>query len=103
MLNLLETICKEIIGLSKTRWVERHKAYETYLLLFEATVFMLDSICEQQLYETFFESLKNKHNKKWTWDRDAKATPRFLRQRDHLNTFCHSLSFSTHWNVSNHW
>ena len=64
---------------------------------------MLDSICEQQLYETFFESLKNKHNKKWTWDRDAKATPRFLWQRDHLNTFCHSLSFSTHWNVSNHW
>ena len=64
-LNLSETRCKKIIGLSKTRWVERHKAYETYILLFKATVLRLESICKQQLYEEFYESLENKHNEKW--------------------------------------
>ena len=63
-LNLSETRCKEIIGLSKTRWVGRHKVYETYLLLFKATVFTLESVCEEQLYKEFYESLENKHNEK---------------------------------------
>ena len=30
--NLSETRCKEIIVLSKTIWIERHKTYKTYLL-----------------------------------------------------------------------
>ena len=77
-LNLSETRCKEIIGLSKTRWVGRYKAYETYLLLFKATVFTLESICEEQLYDELYESLENKHNEKWTWDRDTKTTAQRL-------------------------
>ena len=32
-LNLPETKRKEIIGLAKTRWVERYKTYDTYHLL----------------------------------------------------------------------
>ena len=55
---------KEIIGFSKTRWVERHKSYETYLVLFKTTVLTLESICEQQLYEEFLKSLENKQNEK---------------------------------------
>ena len=88
-LNLSENRSKEIIGLS---WVERHKAYETYLLLFKATVFTLESTCEKQLYEEFLKSLENKHNEKWTWDRDTKTTAQglFTARR----SFEHILSFS---------
>ena len=32
-LKLPETKRKEIIGLAKTRWVERYKTYDTYHLL----------------------------------------------------------------------
>ena len=37
-LNLPETKWKEIIGLAKTRCVERYKACDTYYLLYNATV-----------------------------------------------------------------
>ena len=37
-LNLPETKWKEIIGLAKTRCVERYKACDTYHLLYKATV-----------------------------------------------------------------
>ena len=57
-LNLSETRLKEIIGFTKTRRVERNKAYRTYLLLFKATVFTLESICEQQLYEEFYKKFR---------------------------------------------
>ena len=62
-LDLSGTRRKEIVGLSKTRWVERYEAYESQLL-FKATVFTLESICEQQLYEELNESLENKHKEK---------------------------------------
>lgn len=57
--NLSETRCKEIIVLSKTIWIERHKTYKTYLLLFKVIAFALESICEQQLYNKSYESLEN--------------------------------------------
>ena len=30
------------------------------------------------MYEEFYESLENKHNEKWTWDRDTKTTAQGL-------------------------
>ena len=57
--NLSKTRCKEIIVLSKTIWMEGHKTYKTYLLLFKVTVIALELICEQQLYNKSYESLEN--------------------------------------------
>ena len=39
-LNLSETRRKEIIGLSKTRWVERHKAFKTYIYCYSRQLFL---------------------------------------------------------------
>ena len=43
-LNLPDSKQKQIIGLSKTRWVERHLAYDTYYLLFKAKEYKFESI-----------------------------------------------------------
>ena len=40
-----------VIGLSKTRWVERYKAYENYYLIFKFIVATFNSICNPHLYE----------------------------------------------------
>ena len=96
-LNLSENRHKEIIDLSKTRWVERHKAYKTYLVLFKATVFTLESICEQQLQEEFYESLENKQHEKWTWDRDTKTTAQRLFMA--TQSFERILSFAVVFNT----
>ena len=44
-----------VIDLSKTRWVERYKAYENYYLLFKFFVATFDSICNPHLYEDFYK------------------------------------------------
>ena len=47
-----------VIGLSKTRWVERYKAHENYYF-FEFIVAMCDSIYNPHLYEEFYKYLEN--------------------------------------------
>ena len=49
-LNLPETKREEIIGLAKTRWVERYKAYDTYHLLYKGT---FESIKNRNFYDSF--------------------------------------------------
>ena len=49
-------------------------------------------MCEQKLGEEFYESLENKHNEKWTWDRDTKTTAQGLFTA--TRSFEHILSFS---------
>ena len=58
---------------------------------------MLESICEQQLYEELYESLENKNKKKWTWDRDTKTTTQGLFTA--TRSFEHILSFSVVFNA----
>ena len=41
-LNLPETKRKKVIGLVKTRWVQRYKAYGTYHLLHKSTIFTFE-------------------------------------------------------------
>ena len=74
------------------KWQFINKIY--YLLQFKATVSTLESICEKQLYEEFYESLENKYSEKWTWNRYKQQHKGCLRQRDHFSIFCHSPSFS---------
>ena len=47
-----------VIGLSKTRWVERYKAHENYYF-FEFIVATFDSIYNPHLYEEFYKYLEN--------------------------------------------
>ena len=61
--TLPETKRKEIIGLAKTRWVERYEPYDTYHLLYKATVFTFKSIEKRNLYDEFYQHLEEKYDK----------------------------------------
>ena len=52
-LNLPGNQKKHIIGLSKTKWIDRHHVYDTHYLLFKATVFTFESIFSSNLYNEF--------------------------------------------------
>ena len=39
---------RKIIGLAKTRWVEQHKAYDNYYLLYRCTIAVFESITQVQ-------------------------------------------------------
>ena len=49
------------------------------------------------MYEEFYESLENKHNEKWTWDRDTKTTAQGLFTA--TRSFEHIMSFSVVFNA----
>ena len=80
-----------ITGLYKTRWVERCKAYENYLLLFKFIVATLDSICNLHLYKDFYKYLENETVENWCWDSGSinKAQGLFAvcRKFDHIIAF----------------
>ena len=61
-LNLPETKWKEIIGLAKSRWVERYKAYDTCHLLYRALVFTLELIEKRSLHGGFYRHPEEKYN-----------------------------------------
>ena len=58
-LNLPETKRKEIIGLAKTRWVERYKTYDTYHLLicYKKQEFSLLSQSKKEIYMMSFTNI----------------------------------------------
>ena len=80
-----------VIGLSKTRQVERYKAYENYYLLFKFIVATFDSICNPHLYEDFSKYFENETIENWCWDSESinKAQGLFAvwRKFDHIIAF----------------
>ena len=77
-LNLPETKRKEIIGLAKTRRVERYKAYDTHHLLYKATVFTFESIKNRNLYDEFYTHLEEKYNKTELGMQKLKSKPEIV-------------------------
>ena len=59
-LQLNETTRKDIIGLSKTRWVERYQTYENYYLLHKSVIATFESIFMQHLHSEFHTWLEDK-------------------------------------------
>ena len=59
-LNLPETKRKKVIGLVKTRWVQRYKAYGTYHLLSKSTIFTFESIQKRNLYFEFYKHFQER-------------------------------------------
>ena len=59
--------CKleKLKGLCRTRWVERHEAYENFKELFPAVIMTMDMICHPHMYNN--PSLND-----WAWDRETK-------------------------------
>ena len=81
-----------VIGLSKTRWVERYKTNENYYLLFKLIVATFDSICNPNLCEEFYKYLENETIENLCWDSESinKAQGLFAVCRK----FYHIVAFS---------
>ena len=60
-LSISDSNKKHVIGLAKTRWVERHKGYENYYILYRFVVATFESICSPTLYQKFYMELEEKH------------------------------------------
>lgn len=95
-LSVKETKRKEVIGLAKTRWVERHRAYDNYYLLHKFVIACLDSINHPHLYSEFYIEMRNKFSEPWTWDSETKVKSQGLHTS--LLRFENMIAFSVLFN-----
>ena len=79
-MSILESDGKHVIGLAKTRWVERHKVYDNYCILYTFIISTFESICNKSLNEDFYQHLEGEINETWSWDKEtvSKAQGLFL-------------------------
>lgn len=61
----------KLIGLCRTRWVERHEAYENFFELIPAIVTTTDMIAHPHLYDDAAGD--------WSWDKETKETANGLQ------------------------
>lgn len=63
---------KHLTGLCKTRWVERHTCFETFLELYKFLSICVKAISLPHLYPEFEPN--DPDSEKWNWDKDTKVT-----------------------------
>lgn len=84
---------KDIVSLARTRWVERHHAFESYYLLYRANVAVMESIFKPQLYSEFYDVLRTDFEEDWAWDPETKTKAQGLYSS--CTSFTHIISFIT--------
>ena len=84
---------KDIASLARTRWVERHRAFESYYMLYRANVAVMESIFKPQLYREFYDILRNDFQEDWAWDSETKTKAQGMYSS--CTTFAHIVSFIT--------
>lgn len=74
----------KLINLSRTRWVERHRAYETYYMLFKINLGILESMFDSEKYSEFYDHLEKEFDEKWEFDSETrvKASGLFKQGKD---------------------
>ena len=92
-MGLTEVQRKDIVSLARTRWVERHRAFESYYLLYRANVAVMESIFKPQLYSEFYDLLRNEFEEEWAWDSETKTKAQGLYAS--CTSFAHIVSFIT--------
>uniref|UniRef100_UPI00358F763F 52 kDa repressor of the inhibitor of the protein kinase-like n=1 Tax=Myxine glutinosa TaxID=7769 RepID=UPI00358F763F len=73
-------------NLCKTRWIERHTAFETIFELYEYIVVTLDEICQPTTDERFYP-----HNEEWSWDTNTRTAANGLWHT--MASFGHIVNF----------
>ena len=73
-LQVYEIKRRDIIRLSKKRWVERYWSYENYYILHKSVTATFESIFMQHLYSEFYASLEDKFEEECAWNAKAKIT-----------------------------
>lgn len=84
---------KDIVSLARTRWVERHHAFESYYLLYRANVAVMESIFKSQPYSEFYNVLRTDFEEEWAWDPETKTKAQGLYSS--CTSFTHIISFIT--------
>ena len=83
--------CSHAIGLSKTRWVERYKGYETCYLFFKFIVGTSDFLCNPHFYKVFYKYFENETIENCCWDSEsinkAQGLLAVCRKFDHIIAF----------------
>ena len=67
----------------KTRWIERHTAFETIFELYEYMVITLNEICHPTNDDRFYTTVKD-----WQWDTETKTKANGLEHV--MRSFRHS-------------
>ena len=96
LLKVSETNRTQIIGLSETRRVERHKVYENNFMIYKFVVSAFESIVNTKLYSDFYALLETEINDKWYWDQETQSKAQGLfsscRRFDRLVAFAISYN-----------
>ena len=91
LLKVIETNRTQIIGLSETRRVERHKVYENNFMIYKFVISAFESIVNTKLYSDFYALLETEINDKWYWDQETQSKAQGLfsscRRFDRLVAF----------------
>ena len=90
-MGLTEVQRKNIVSLARTRWVERHRAFESYYLLYRANVAVMSAIFKPQLYSEFYDALRTDFEEEWSWDSETKSKAQGLYSS--CSSFAHIVSF----------
>ena len=90
-LQLNETKKRDIVGLLKTRWVERYRDYENYYLFHKSAIAAFESMFMPHLYSEFYACLEDKFEEKLTWDADVKTKAQCLYAA--CSSFQHIVAF----------
>ena len=92
-----ESKVKKLKGLCKTRWVERHTCFETFMELYKFVVITLEAILDPSSFkEVYAESRAHDSNEAevdmWSWDRDSRVRAQgmltSLKSSDQIVAFC---------------
>ena len=74
-----------------TRWIERHKAYKNYFMLYKFAVSAFEAKADIKLYSDFYAHLETEMNEKWYWDQESQRKAQGLfsscRRFDRLVAF----------------
>ena len=86
-MGVTEVQRKNIVSLALTRWVKRHRALESYYLLYRANVAVMESIFKPQLYSEFYDA---DFEEEWSWDPETKSKAQGLYSS--CSSFAHIVS-----------
>ena len=69
-MSILESDGMHVIGSAKTRWVERHKTYDNFCILYKFIISTFESICKKVFMKISMNILPE-IKETWSWDKET--------------------------------
>ena len=84
---------QKVKGLSKTRWVERHKCYESYFEMYTCIALTFEAILDPAAYESVYATDDEYTDNDWDWDTETRIKAQGLLRT--MQTPVHAVSLTT--------